>query len=95
MLPCSYSIDTPKCQIRCGVGRCSVLQCVAVCCSVLLCVVCLQRVALCLLDKQQAAREFEYGVAICFNVLQFALMCCNSLHWVVFLQLRQSPKDLE
>jgi len=57
-------------------GRCSVLQCVAVCCSVLQCVAvcCSLRV-----DQERAvARQVQY-VATCCSVLQNGAVCCSVL----------------
>ena len=46
---------------------CGALQCVAVCCMFAAC---------CLLTTGQASGGFEYGVAVCFSVLQFVALGC-------------------
>ena len=63
-----------------SLGRCSVLQCVAVCCSVLQCVaVCcsvLQCVTMCCSVLQ--------CVAVCCSVLQCVAVCCSVLQSAAF-----------
>ena len=61
--PVAACCSVLQCATHCGSGRCSVLQCIAVCCSVLQCVAVCCSVLQC--------------VAVCCGVLRCVAVCCG------------------